>query len=203
MRRIIIIAVAALALVVGTAGAQNVAPTAAVIYGCQSTKGEVKIVSQSTLCSSLNSKQSGTWTVLNWNGTGIQGVKGDPGVDGIDGTNGTNGIDGTNGAPGADGTNGIDGTNGTDGLNGTNGTNGVSGYEVVTQSYTVNSHDPTGTATCPTGKVVIGGGIDGGYNSAIWVFQDYPVGQSWYVGLHNDGSLPTHFSVYAICATVG
>jgi hypothetical protein len=194
-KRVTIVALAALALLVGTAGAENVTPTAAVIYGCQSTKGEVKIVSQSTLCSSLNSKQSGTWTVLNWNGTGIQGATGAQGIQGVKGDTGD---------PGTDGTNGTDGVDGTDGTNGTNGTNGVSGYENVFASYIVASQvGVNGAASCPAGKKVLGGGFDAdGLNVSASSPYSNGLGWYWYVSAYNPNATTRTLTVFAVCATV-
>ncbi|MGZ8706753.1 MAG: phage tail protein, partial [Gaiellaceae bacterium] len=128
-KRITIVALAALSLLVGTAGAENVTPTAGVIYACKSNKGDVQIVSQNTLCASLNSK-SASWSVLNWNGTGIQGAtgaKGDTGAQGIQGVKGDTGATGADGATGAKGDTGAQGIQGVKGDTGAQGIQGVKG----------------------------------------------------------------------------
>ena len=64
------------------------------------------------------------------------------------------------GTPGNKGTNGTNGAAGTKGTNGTNGTNGVSGYEVVTNTGDISADPGSLSATCPTGKHVLGGGAE-------------------------------------------
>lgn len=59
------------------------------------------------------------------------------------------------------------GPQGPAGTNGTNGTDGVSGYEVVAGIVQVSNDgsNHTGTISCPSGKVVLGGGFP---SDAIW-----------------------------------
>src|SRR5437867_2824456 len=82
--RFTIIALAALALLVGAAGAEVAPPPAGLIYSCVSNAGDVKVVTQSKLCSSLNSGKT-TWSPLNWNGTGPAGPQGAAGPAGAAG----------------------------------------------------------------------------------------------------------------------
>src|SRR4051794_41151763 len=73
---------------VAGAGAETGLPPSGLIYACKNTgDGNVRIVAQNTLCSSLGKN----WFVVNWNATGPAG------------TNGTNGTNGTTGATGATG----------------------------------------------------------------------------------------------------
>jgi hypothetical protein len=85
---------------------------------------------------------------------------------------------------------------------GTNGTNGVSGYEVVQGSVSVPADGGihTGTISCPSGKVVLGGGTTSdevtGQPSADGTGWDYTFQAAGGGGLYNFRSSIT-------CATAG
>jgi hypothetical protein len=110
---------------------------------------------------------------------------GKAGADGTNGTNGTNGADGKDGANGINGADGKDGVSVTSAVeqaggncanggskftavngvtyacNGTSGGGGLAGRELVTATNVPTPADTPSfvTASCPSGKVVIGGGF--------------------------------------------
>ena len=107
--------------------------------------------------------------------TGTPGAAGDPGTPGTNGTNGKDGLPGTNGLPGATGTQGPPGKDGKD---------GVSAYQIVTVSYTPTFPDGLGyaeihdiVASCPAGKVVVGGGYS--KQPLDTLGGSYPTGNGW------------------------
>jgi hypothetical protein len=105
------------------------------------------------------------------------------------------------------------------GLPGVQGVPGVSGYTVVTATIDVSTTTITGTAdaVCPTGKVPIGGGYNGGgFLGDVTTMEDGPIlyrdanqaitGGAWRVSLHVFGSGsfggPATITVSAICADI-
>jgi hypothetical protein len=121
------------------------------------------------------------WTGAEWTNAGpVQGPRGDIGPTGATGPQGPQGPVGPKGDPG-----------------------GVSGYEVVTSSAVTLAAETfdTGTATCPTGKVAVGGGVKAADPSLISMLESYPSadGSGW------NGSAAafdsTMFTVYAVCVT--
>lgn len=95
--------------------------------------------------------------------TGLSGEKGETGAQGFQGEKGETGLQGLKGEKGEKGLTGEKGEKGEQGIQGEKGEAGISGYQVVTKSETIFS--PGGGtsegqvfATCPQGKVVIGGG---------------------------------------------
>jgi hypothetical protein len=84
--------------------------------------------------------------------------------------------------------------------------NGIPGYEMVTsQTFTIppnTTEMAQGTANCPSGKVVLGGGFYlGGGGSVV---QSQPVVGNglwgWEVGVNNPINIPLPLTVFAICA---
>src|SRR5215213_5447738 len=73
------------AVLIGVAGAENTTPTtvAGIIYACQKN-GDVKLTTQTTLCSTIGRD----WKPINWNGTGPQGPAGPTGPAGATGAAG-------------------------------------------------------------------------------------------------------------------
>ena len=61
-----------------------------------------------------------------------------------------------------------------------------------------------GTAHCPEGKVVTGGGFKAPINSnaLLWLFNGPGPGQSWTVKAFHGVSEPIIFSVFAVCASL-
>jgi hypothetical protein len=92
-------------------------------------------------------------------GRGATGATGPSG--GPTGATGPQGPAGPTGPTGPTGATGAAGATGTAGATGATGIAGVSGYEVVTNETDVDSTaDKSVTATCSTGKQVIGGGSE-------------------------------------------
>jgi hypothetical protein len=111
---------------------------------------------------------------------GPQGPKGDPGPVGQTGDPGTRGEPGPTGDRGPGGDAGPPGQDGAD---------GVSGYQVLASTSAFDStSSKTVDATCPTGKVPIGGGFNTSLpNSAASAARSFPTGQRWHVAVNNIG----------------
>jgi Collagen triple helix repeat (20 copies) len=113
------------------------------------------------------------------------------------------GPQGPRGEPGAQGPKGAAGPLGPKGDKGDPGPAGISGYQVTTATI-VTPVDPgqigAAAATCPTGTLPIGGGVNSGQPLAIHV--SAPVDNYWLVNAFNLGNTKTQFKVYAVCAAV-
>jgi hypothetical protein len=119
------------------------------------------------------------WTGSEWTNAGpVLGPKGDTGATGATGPQGPQGPQGPKGDPG-----------------------GVAGYVVVASNPLTldpNTED-TGTATCPTGKVAVGGGVKVADPTELYMIESYPSadGSGW------NGTAAaftsTTFTVYAVC----
>jgi hypothetical protein len=121
------------------------------------------------------------WTGGEWTDAGpVKGPQGDTGPTGATGPQGPQGPAGPKGDPG-----------------------GVSGYAIVTSSPVTLAPDTgdTGTATCPTGKVAVGGGVKAADPSLIFMVESYPSadGSGWSGSA--DAFDSTTFTVYAVCVT--
>ena len=145
---------------------------------------------------------------------GTQGVQGPPG---LKGDTGPQGLQGTQGPPGPQGTQGPQGDTGPQGPRGATGQTGDAGppgpqglqglpglshWMIVRTGYFNVNQGTIEAAMCPTGDVVLGGGVDLGVlnqNSFISLSRpDYNL-HGWdaaYSGTH------TTFRVWAVCATV-
>src|SRR5829696_521456 len=106
---------------VGGASAENGTPGTGIIYGCTDAGGNVKIVAQNTLCTSVGKN----WTKLNWNATGPQGPAGDTGASGAQGPQGDTGATGAVGPQGPQGDTGATGAVGPQGPQGDTGATGA------------------------------------------------------------------------------
>jgi hypothetical protein len=102
------------------------------------------------------------------------------------------------------------GPGGADGAPGPAGSNGVSGYEVVTATSPIVLQGRIGsaTATCPTGKVPVGGGNLTPYvvvppptNVTLYdtTLSSYPNGSGWTVTIFS--GYGGAFTVYAVCVS--
>lgn len=105
-----------------------------------------------------------------------------------------------------EGPQGPQGDTGATGPQGPQGDPGISGYEVVTATVSIPDNTISGAiATCPTGKNVLGGGLNfsalAAANSTIrsspWLDDD-----AWSVLYHNGSGTTGTLTVSAICATV-
>jgi Collagen triple helix repeat (20 copies) len=121
------------------------------------------------------------WTGSVWTNAGpVLGPKGDTGATGATGPQGPQGPQGPKGDPG-----------------------GVNGYVVVVTNplpLDPNTED-TGTATCPTGKVAVGGGVKVADPTELYLIESYPNadGSGW------NGTaaafVSSTFTVYAVCVS--
>jgi hypothetical protein len=104
---------------------------------------------------------------------------------------------------------GIIGETGPQGPVGPPGIDGVSGYEIVKAGVEWAGDYGIGTASCPDGKRVFGGGWWPALENEIglddaFVFGSYPLNESaWYVVIRDPSTAGiSSFSVYAICGEV-
>ena len=140
--------------------------------------------------------------------TGPQGPKGDTGAAGPIGPSGAPGATGAPGAAGAPGATGATGSTGPTGPAGSGtAAGGIAGYEIV-NSYTLtvpNGGITNATATCPTGKVLLGGGrsFDGTQVLVIDSAPDWSAASTrWLVRARNPTSAGFYVTVRIICATM-
>lgn len=124
---------------------------------------------------------------------------------GAKGATGAAGAAGPAGATGATGPAGSTGATGATGPTGPTGATGLSGYERV-QGAVVNTTplaSNTATATCPAGKVVVGGGFTMGANDAFMT-ESYPSSTTvWTVKVFTSATFSAYqLTAYAICVTV-
>jgi hypothetical protein len=172
----------ALVLAVGSSVALGAIPGAGgVISSCYAkTGGDLRVIDAAT--STCKSNES----ALSWNQQGIPGPQGVPGPVGPAGPQGPTGPAGAQGPAGPA---------------------GVSGYEIVGQPITFDANSIVGmAATCPPGKVVLGGGWR---PTSIFVamppyaVQDSPDGLTgWFVSIRNDNAFDINGFIYAVCANV-
>jgi hypothetical protein len=98
------------------------------------------------------------------------------------------------------------GDKGEKGDAGSAGPPGVSGYEVVSQANSTPGGINTVSVSCPSGKRVLGGGVNQssqGAGSGPYAGRSYPVGNSgWSASVPAPIGTATTVTVYAICATV-
>jgi hypothetical protein len=133
---------------------------------------------------------------------GPPGPKGDTGQTGSVGPQGIQGEPGPAGAQGPEGEPGAQGVPGPAGPAGPAGPSGTSGYEIVRAVANVGSNQPI-TATCPTGKKVLGGGVEipGGAPGTIYASIPTSTGDGWIGGFHQT-NITMQLTVHAICASV-
>jgi hypothetical protein len=171
--------VANLAIVVVAVVQAAIPDPSGVIHACYRANGNLRLVDKSS-CTSAE-------TALTWNQTGPQGPAGAPGSAGTPGPQGTR----------------PQGATGPQGPPGTPASAGVAGYEIISTHETLPLNGSIEvTATCPTGKRVIGGGyvapsvLDAASSSR-------PEGDNgWRVEFKSNGG-SGDASAYAICASVG
>ena len=173
----------ALVLAVGSSVALGAIPGAGgVISGCfAKTGGDLRVID-----AAANNSCKSNELPLSWN---QQGIAGPQGVQGPVGPAGPQGPAGPAGAQGPA------------------GPAGVSGYEIVSQPVTFDANSVVGiAATCPTGKVVLGGGWrPSGIFLAMppYAVQDRPDGLTgWFVSIRNENAFDIDGFIYAVCANV-
>lgn len=125
------------------------------------------------------------WTGGEWTDAGpVKGPQGDTGTTGDTGPQGPQGLVGPKGDPG-----------------------GVAGYAVVTSSPVAldPGFEDSGTASCPAGKVAVGGGVRAADPTVLALIEAYPSadGSGWNgsAGEFSDAGSSTTFTVYAVCVT--
>jgi len=204
-------------LIVGGGVALATIPSSGgVINGCYNkTSGALRVIDPAAATCS-NGESS-----LNWNQTGQQGLqgpqgpagakgdKGDQGLTGPQGPKGDTGAQGPAGPAGPQGQKGDAGAQGPQGPAGPQGEpgpagpGGVSGRQVALDGKTVwPLSTETAVATCPEGKVPMGGGVSTqGLVTGDGIITDsYPTSDGWYARVNNPGAdLFVQMYVYAIC----
>jgi hypothetical protein len=110
---------------------------------------------------------------------------------------------GATGPVGPAGPTGPTGATGAAGAAGAVGPAGISGLVIVRGATGINHPNTTDGARvfCPTGKVVIGGGVLSEGDMGQNVNSSYPItSTSWQGYVNNSTGTPLNFEVYAICA---
>lgn len=166
MRRLLVLVVVAVALAAGgTALASGGGHT---YTGCLTSYGKIVKVavghSPAHAC-------TGDQVEISWNKRGRRGPEGPQGETGATGPAGPagppgpagpQGPQGDTGPPGPAGRQGPEGPQGPVGPQGPAGPSGMSGWQIVTSVSRANGLDTmtSAYATCPAGKIVVGGGAD-------------------------------------------
>ncbi|MFD5559523.1 hypothetical protein [Kitasatospora griseola] len=77
---------------------------------------------------------------------------------------------------------------------------------IVQETYTLTSGLNPGTAVCPPGTVITGGGMKtplGGNNLTVQVCESYPsADNTWTLSFNNSAGTTGSYVVYAICLPV-
>jgi hypothetical protein len=128
---------------------------------------------------------------------GAQGLKGDPGIPGALGPKGDSG------AQGLKGDQGLQGLQGIQGVKGDPGPPGISGYERVYGPWAnvASGQFATGSATCPSGKKALGGGLTNSGGVQLEVVYSYALDTEWDFRAYNAGFVGGVRAV-VICANV-
>ena len=137
------------------------------------------------------------------------GTDGADGRDGAAGLVGADGLDGTNGAAGIPGPAGVNGLDGTQGVPGPTGPAGVSGLQIVAGEASADvSSFRSVVATCPSGKVAVGGGFETSNVSSalnIAITDSYPSSPTEWTAsgttVFTGGDTSYSLRAYVICAT--
>ena len=135
--------------------------------------------------------------------TGATGPEGPQGPAGPEGPTGATGPEGPQGPVGPEGPTGATGPEGPQGLVGPEGPTGLTAWERVTNTIVCSGNTTvTCTATCSTGKQILGGGVSYSASTTWVVNQSYPLdGSNWIATLTRSGGLSTAIvTTYAICA---
>jgi hypothetical protein len=170
------------------------------IYACVAKgllgigKGTIRVVHDPTQCGPNEDP-------LTWNQQGIQGPPGLQGPRGEQGVQGIPGPQGTQGPTGPQGPMGERGERGETGPEGLQGPPGVSGYEQVVVGQEIGPLAYISLiATCPPGKVVLGGGWYNGWRELVAIRSGPMETNAWEVIIQNYAEVPRGASVWAICA---
>jgi hypothetical protein len=179
---------------VASVAAGAIPDSSGVIHSCYAQRGGyVRVIDSAT--SHCKSGETG----LNWNKTGPAGPQGPTGATGPAGPKGATGATGPAGPKGATGDTGPAGPQGPAGPAG-----GLSLVQVVDGDTlpAPAGHNTPAEATCPTGKVVTGGGfvIEG---DDMQVRASVPMEDrtGWIVSALNKGTTGALISAWAVCAS--
>lgn len=182
-------AIAASAAIAGVALATI--PNAGVINGCfDKNNGQLRVIDAQAAAGCLKPE-----TAISWNQIGPQGEQG---IQGPVGPQGSQGIQGPIGVPGQTGATGATGPAGPTGATGATGASAGSGYQIVTGSVSRPNAITAASATCPAGKVVVGGGYripDGDTISGFFPVNSQTMSTAGLI----TGSSTVERIVYAIC----
>ena len=182
-------AIAASAAIAGVALATI--PNAGVINGCfDKNNGQLRVIDAQATAGCLKPE-----TAISWNQIGPQGEQG---IQGPVGPQGSQGTQGPIGVPGQTGATGATGPAGPTGATGATGASAGSGYQIVTGSVSRPNAITAASATCPAGKVVVGGGYripDGDTISGFFPVNSQTMSTAGLI----TGSSTVERIVYAIC----
>ncbi|TYB42718.1 hypothetical protein FXF69_28440 [Actinomadura chibensis] len=138
------------------------------------------------------------------------GKPGPPGPTGPAGATGPTGPRGHAGATGPTGPEGPAGATGPAGQEGPTGATGPAGptrpTQIVRETHALAPGLNTGTATCPAGTVITGGGVVtplGGNALTVQQYESFPSSEStWTVSFNNSPGTAGSYTVYAVCIPV-
>ena len=135
-----------------TAAFASSTASASEIKGCynNSNGGQLRVLAAGASCDLKKE------TPISWNIQGIQGIAGPQGIQGIQGEKGDTGATGAQGETGATGADGAVGPAGPAGATGTTGAAASTSVSVVSNSGSTASV----TASCPSGRLAMGGGFN-------------------------------------------
>jgi hypothetical protein len=159
-----------------------------VISACKlNSVGTIRLIDPSR--SGLAGNCSNLETEISWNQKGPAGPAGPKG---------------DTGAPGEKGDKGDKGDTGATGAAGPAGANGVSGYQLVSSAITTlpgGGSTSFGSAVCPTGKKVVGGGWDTDASTDVFVVSSTPnaSGSAWLGTIQNNGVGSVRVVLTAAC----
>ncbi|MGW4403712.1 hypothetical protein ACWEJ6_06750 [Nonomuraea sp. NPDC004702] len=78
--------------------------------------------------------------------------------------------------------------------------------QIIRTPHTLTPGLNTGSATCPAGTVITGGGLVtplGGNNLTVQVYESFPSAENaWTVSFNNSASTTGTYTVYAVCIPV-
>src|SRR4029078_3553699 len=129
-----------------------------------------------------------------------------PGARGATGQQGATGARGATGQAGAPGQKGATGSGGPKGGAGAAGANGAGGYHSVNSRATTlpgGGATASGSAICPSGKKVVGGGWDTDASKDVFVVSSTPnaSGSAWLGTIQNNSTGSVQVVLTAACVT--
>lgn len=169
------------------------AKTNGIVLGIPHSKGDLRVVDSAEPCRAYEA-------AVAWNQAGIKGDIGPIGPSGPAGPTGPPGPSGPAGPSGATGPTGAQGPAGT----------GVSGYQIVELDVDIAAKSTRAVVLdCPTGKVVLGGGVEDDEFHFVHLLSFRPfdftsggvrkTGMTF--GFDNTNAFVSTVTVYATCAT--